>query len=197
MACRTLGRLLCPGVALSLAAALLTPASAEDRERLQRIERGEVLVDARPVAGSDIPEVTVTALIDASPESVWQIVDHCGEYQRTLLRIKSSRELSREGETVRCEVVVDTPWPLPKLHAVTVAQHVVTPQRRTRTFKLESGDYKDNAGTWTLTPWGAGRTLVEYRLHSEPLISMPASLQAMAMKSAMPDLIQKIRADVK
>jgi len=185
------------GAVVTLAAASRSPARAEEADRLQRLERGDVIVETRPVAGSELPEVTVTAVVEATPEAVWQIIDHCGDYQRTLLRIKSSRELSREGETVRCELLVDTPWPLPKLHSVTVARHVVTPQRRTRTWKLESGDYKDNAGSWTLTPWGSGRTLLEYRLHSEPLISMPASLQAMAMKSAMPDLIQRIRADVK
>jgi ribosome-associated toxin RatA of RatAB toxin-antitoxin module len=178
-------------------APLAAPAEPSSAADAQRLERGEVIVESRDIPGSEMPELTTTAIIDASIDRVWEIIDHCGDYQRTLMKVKSSRELSRTGTTVRCEIRVDTPWPLPELHVITVAEHLVSPDRRQRRWKLESGDYKENTGAWTLTPWAGGRTRVEYRVHSEPNLPVPASLQRTAMKEAMPKLIEKLRSDLK
>jgi uncharacterized protein YndB with AHSA1/START domain len=188
------------GLWLSLAILLIpTLGSAMPRtpEDLQRLEQGEAIVESRDVPGSDMPELTTTAIIDAPPARVWEIIDHCGNYQRTLMKVKSSQELSRIGTTVRCEVVVDTPWPLPELRVITVAEHIVTPGKWARRWKLESGDYIENSGSWTLTPWAGGRTLVEYRVHSEPRVSVPLALMRSAMKEAMPKLMEKLRADLR
>jgi hypothetical protein len=156
------------------------PAKA-DEDRHARLDKGEVIVEAHPVEGNDLPEAFVAAVIDAPPEHVWQIIDHCGDYMRTMVRMKYSREM---------------PWPLHNLHAVTVARHTVTPGRWERAWKLESGDYKVNQGSWVLTPWGPNRTLAEYRMLSSPNTSIPDFVQGMAMKVALPNMIAKIRSEV-
>lgn len=188
-----------PWVLTIAGAILLAPrfahADADDRDA--RLDRGEVIVETHPVDGSDLPEITAVGVIDVPPERVWQILDHCGDYARTMPRVKAARELSRQGTTVRCELVIDSPWPLPKLHSITVAEHIVEPGKWTRRWKLESGDYRENTGSWTLVPRGEGRTLVEYRLHSVPNISVPTFVQKAAMTSALPDLFKKLRAETR
>ena len=190
----TFSRLL--GAALVLAVLSARTGSAEPT-REQRLERGEILIDTHPVPGTSLPEVVVTAVINAEPGHVWPIIDQCNDYKRTLLRVKESHELSRVGTTVRCEVTIDAPWPMKDLHSISVAQHVVTADHWSRTWTLESGDYKYNGGAWTLTWWAGGRTLLEYRLHSEPKVSIPVLIQKLAMQTALPDLIKKIRSEVR
>jgi hypothetical protein len=184
----------------ALLAALLAsiPASGgAEQDRRTRLDRGDVIVELHPIAGADLPEVFVTAVIDAPPDHVWQIIDHCADYQRTMVRIKFSRELSRVGNVVRCESIVSLPWPLPDLHGITHAEHTVTPDLYKREWRIESGDYKENSGSWTLTPWAPNRTLVEYRQHSQPKVRIPVAIQDLAARYALPDLIAKLRSEVK
>jgi hypothetical protein len=175
-----------------------SPAPAEVPSELRsRLDRGEIIVEKEPLDGSSIPEVIVTAVIDAPPERVWPLIDQCGNYGQTMIHVRSSRELSRAGGIVRCESVVTLLWPLPNLHAITRAEHTVTSDRWQRVWTLESGDYKSNGGSWVLTRWGQGRTLAEYRQRSEPKVAIPAWFQNAVARYALPDLIEKIRAQVK
>jgi ribosome-associated toxin RatA of RatAB toxin-antitoxin module len=180
----------------ALLCSLAAPVRAEE-DRHALLERGEILTEMKDLAGSDLPEVTMTAVINAPPEKVWDIVSHCANYAKTMVRIKEAHELSRDGDNVRCETIFDAPWPLPNLKAVTNVKQTVAADRWVREWKLESGDYKENTGRWTLTTWAPGRTLVEYRIHSVPNISVPAALQRMGIKSALPKLVEKLREELK
>ena len=171
-------------------------APAEDVRRT-RLDRGDVLLEKHSLPDSDIPEVTVTAVIDSPPERVWPIIDHCGNYMHTMLHIAISKELTRVGPIVRCESTVSLAWPLPDLHAITRAVHTPGPDKWVRAWKMETGDYKVNEGSWTLTVWAPGKTLAEYRMHSEPNVSIPGFVQDIVANSVMPDLMNKLRAETK
>lgn len=179
---------------LFTATSLSALAAADQREKLNK---GEILTEMKDIAGTDLPEVTLSAVIDAPPEKVWDIVSHCANYSKTMVRIKESRELSRDGDNLRCETIFDAPWPLPSLKAVTNVKHTVSADSWKREWKLESGDYKFNNGSWTLTLWAPGRTLVEYKVHSQPNISVPPFMQRMGISSALPKLIEKLREELK
>jgi len=173
-----------------------TTAQAADRN--ERLAKGEILLDMKDVAGSDVPEVFVTATIAAPPEKVWSIIDQCSGYTRIMSSLKSSKELTRVGNTVRCESLAKLPWPFDDLHAVLIAEHGVTPPKRwSRSWRLESGNYKENKGSWVLTPWGEGKTLLEYHMHTVPKIPLPAFVQTPAIRAAMPEMIEKLRLLVK
>lgn len=187
---------------LRLACATLlcaAPLSALADETRARLDRGDVLVDTRPVPGSGAPHVTVRAVIDAPPAKVWPLIDRCGDYPRTMQRIKEAKELSREGGQVRCEVLLASPWPMKDLRSVNAAEHTIEPGRWRRAWKLESGDFKVNDGSWTLTPFDqqGQRTYVVYEVHSEPKSGVPGFLQEFAVRQALPGLIQHLRAQMK
>jgi hypothetical protein len=172
------------------------PSWASD-DRREKLDRGDILTETRAVPGAALPEVTMRGVIDAPPQRVWDIISHCADFHRTIYRIKESRELSRDGDHVRCETVFDSPWLMPPLRAVVTAKHTVEADRWVREWWLESGDYDFNTGRWTLMTWAPGRTLVEYRVHSQPKVSVPTRLQRLGATAGPAKLFEKLREVVK
>jgi len=170
-----------------------------DSSTRARLHRGEVIVETADVPGSSTPSVVVRGVVEVSPERVWAIIDDCENYSKNLTGLKRSREISREGEVVRVRVTVGMPFPLKDLNSLTEGVHTVEPGKRySRVWKLVEGDYHQNAGSWTLVPFDgdAGRTLVVYRLHAEPKIRIPKSIQKVVQMKAAPDIIKKLRSVV-
>lgn len=165
-----------------------------DQEK-KRLEKGDVLVAVEKAEGSGVPIATVRALIDAAPEKVWPLIDRCDDYVGVMPRITKAEELDRKGQIVRCSIRFSPPWPLSDMTSITVAQHHVGPPAWSRTWDMESGDYNRNSGHWLLHAYegDSKRTLVEYRLHSEPKVAVPGFLQEMGVKSALPDVIHQLR----
>ncbi|MBI5609367.1 MAG: hypothetical protein HY902_10865 [Deltaproteobacteria bacterium] len=177
--------------ALVLAAS--SGAAAGDVE--SRLAAGEIVLTTRSVAGCDLPEATLQAVIDAPPAKVWKLIDDCNNYSRTMLRIAESKELMRSGTTSQCMTVVDMPMPLSNLTSVSVAESVPGPPTWKRTWKLLRGDYKRNEGSWTLTNYDAEgkRTRVVYRVLADPSVSVPNYIIRKAQESTLPDMLKKIR----
>lgn len=183
---------------LALVAALAVPARAAEPSAADKtkLEAGEILIKAFQVPGSELPRAQVTAVIEAPMAKVWAVIEKCADYKRTMVRVLESEELSRAGSTVTCRTKVDMPWPFDDLEATTKATHTVEPGKSyRRAWTLVKGTYTRNEGSWTLTPWAgsADRTLVVYEVHAEPTISIPVSIQKRASRSALPDLIEKLR----
>lgn len=174
---------------------LCSPAlAAEDREA--RLDKGEVLASSENVPGTRVPLAQVEAVIHAPPEKVWAYVSDCARYSTTFQRILASRELAREGNTVTCEVTTDLPFPLADLTSVNRAVHTVEPGKRwLREWKLVSGDYDFNQGSWELVPFrgDAGRTLARYRLHAQPKVGLPQGLVQAAQERNLPGVMHRLR----
>lgn len=161
-----------------------------------KLAKGEVIVSEKEVSGYDMPRVTAVGVINAPMEKVWKIIDDCSNYTKTMTRVEESKELSRNGSKIRCKVVLDLPWPLGTLEAVTDAVHTVQPGKLyKREWKLVSGDYHYNVGSWTLEPFNGDpkRTKATYRVLVKPKISIPDGIKARAQKSALPDLFENLR----
>lgn len=159
------------------------------------LDRGEIRVETSEVAGSSVPRITVTGVIDASPAEVWAIVSDCNRYVGRMPRIEAAREVSRSGSTVICEVTVGLPFPMSDLTARTTATHTVGPPQWKREWTMIEGDYKTNDGSWILTPFqGDGnRTLAVYSVHAEPKSRVPNSIRRRAQENSMPGIIERLR----
>ncbi|MFU8803497.1 MAG: type II toxin-antitoxin system RatA family toxin [Bradymonadaceae bacterium] len=186
------------GASIVLLTVLLLPPPlyAQDKEAL---DRGEISVRTVDVAGSELPKVVVQGVIDASPAKVWELVSNCDNYVRRMPRIKAARIVERKGSTVICEVTVGLPFPISDLRATTRATHVVGPPTWSRTWTLIEGDYEKNDGSWVLTPFGddGDRTLATYSVHAIPNTSVPAWARRRAQQSSMPEIIERLRKEVK
>jgi ribosome-associated toxin RatA of RatAB toxin-antitoxin module len=188
--------------ALLLLSFLSLPPSAEAKKRAsvrERLSAGEILLKTRDIVGSDLPEVIVTAVVEAPPAQVWRIIEDCSRYKETMPRVMESVLVKKEGNVLICRVVIDTPFPLPNLEATTRAVHTVENGRWKRQWKMISGDYKQNKGGWTLSAFGEdqNRTLVVYRSAAVPDMFVPKSLQDWARKREMPGIIKRLRKEVK
>ncbi len=169
-----------------------------DAAMKSRLEKGDVIVSTEPIPGSPAPRLIVVALIDAPPEKVWPHIENPAAHEQFMPRVKRSEELWREGDENRMRTTIDMPFPLKNLTATTRGKHtVVVGERWERAWKLESGDYLSNEGTWVLTRWDANRTLVRYAAIVHPKVPIPKMIQSAVQEKAMPRMIEALRDRVK
>ncbi len=169
---------------------------AQDHKAL---DHGKIYVKSTPVKGSDIPKVVVTAVVNAPPTKVWEIVSNCDKFKSRMPRVLASKLVRKNGNTYICKVEIDLPFPLSNLTATTRAIHHTGPKRWERKWTLIKGDYSFDDGSWVLTPFGKDgkRTLVVYTVHAEPDTHIPDWVREKAQKSSLPGLIKRIRKEVK
>jgi ribosome-associated toxin RatA of RatAB toxin-antitoxin module len=174
--------------------------SAASAQDMKALERGEVLVKVQEVKGSEAPRAIVTAIIDAPPEDVWRLVSDCKRYSKIFDRIKRSKLLEQKGSEYVCEVEVELPFPFSNLVGVTRAIHTVEAGKEwRRAWTLVRGDYHTNTGSWVLKPHGADgkKTLAVYTVHADPKNAVPDWLRNKAQKSTLPDMMKRLRVEVK
>lgn len=185
------------GAVCGLALLVCAPGDAASGAK-DRYADGTIDVKLVEVKGYESPRAVVKAMIDAPPEKVWRIIGDCAGYSRTMERVSSSKLLERKGDTHVCQIEVDMPFPLGNLVAVTSAKHKAGPDEWYRKWKLVSGDYTVNTGSWVLTPYDeAGtKTMVHYQILAEPTTPIPDWLRNKAQKSSLPGMIERLRDEV-
>jgi len=187
---RTLPPIVSLALLLVASSALGSGASLEER-----LDGGEVVIKVRDVSGSPMPHVKAVGVIEAPPESVWSLVEDCNHWKTNLTRIEKAETVWRRGEDVRCKVTVDMPFPVDDLTAVTDAKHRVRGGTFQRKWWLVEGDYRVNAGSWTITSFQGrpDRALVVYEVHAEPKMSVPDFIVKAAQNQSIPRLFEKLR----
>lgn len=179
----------------------LPPSPAAAATVKERVAAGEIVVYTSPVKGSEAPAVMVKAVINAPPRKVWEVIRKCWNYSKTMPRIAASTLVKRSGNKVYCKVTVDMPFPYSDIWSITEAVHLTDHKRGrySRTWKLQSGGYKNNAGYWRLRPYedDPRRTYVIYRNHAVPKAYIPNWIRKKAQKSSMPKMIEKLRVQVR
>jgi ribosome-associated toxin RatA of RatAB toxin-antitoxin module len=186
-------------VAARIVALMMVTTSVASAQDMKALERGEVDVKIYSVKGSDAPKAVVTAIIDAAPEKVWEIIRDCRHYNKRFDRVKTSKLIEQKDNTFTCEVEIELPFPFSNLVGVTKATHTVEAGKSwKRAWTLVRGDYHVNDGSWELKPYGDGtRTLAIYKIHADPKNAVPDWLRNKAQKSTLPDMITRLRKEVK
>ena len=176
---------------LNTSPASLPPRAAD----FAALERGEVIKRVEPVKGAPVPRVRAYMLLDAPPQKMFDLIDKCGRYTQFMPRVSLSKELSRKGEVVTCQVKIKLPYYLGTLESVTRGIHTAGPKSWGRAWTLVSGTYERNVGRWTLTPYKGNPkiTLVEYVLHAIPNLSIPDVLLRKANGRAIPGMLRGFR----
>ena len=161
---------------------------------------GEIWVGRADVETDDVPTFVAYAIIDAPPAVVWQVVSHCGNYARYMPRVLVSKELSKKGDIVVCEVTIDMPFPLSDLTSITSAVHQedVKAGKYSRVWNLVKGDYDVNRGAWRLRPVDDGkRTLATYQVTAKPDIPVPTGLAALFQQGPLVRSMEALRDEAK
>jgi ribosome-associated toxin RatA of RatAB toxin-antitoxin module len=186
-------RSLAPAAALALAAALAGTAAADDGLPA----KGTVDIKSYAVAGSSTPKIVARAVMDLPPKKIWQIVSDCAHYKDHMPRVAASELVKKEGNVHTCKVTIAMPFPLSNLTGVTAAVHEESEAGMSRRWKLVSGDYKVNEGSWELTPIDktATSTLVVYTIHAEPNTSVPDFIREAAQKKTLPEMFERVKTE--
>lgn len=181
---------------MSVFAGLVALAVLADDTLDARLDKGEVVVDFETVAGVPQPAIRTVAVLEASPERVFALVDNCAGYAGLLPRVASSTESARDGGTSLCAWTVDLPFPLKDLSTHVAVTSERAPQVFTREFKQTRGDFLRNEGTWRLTPFRGepNRTRLEYRLLVAIDTIVPSGFVRSGQMGGMNDLVANLRA---
>ena len=190
--------------ALALGAAYSISAQADPGPKLPpvpaEVMAGEIWVGRADVETDDVPTFVAYAIIEAPPDVVWQVVSHCGNYARYMPRVLVSKELSRQGDIVVCEVTIDMPFPLSDLTSITSAVHRedANTGAYSRVWNLVKGDYAVNRGAWRLRAVDGGkRTLATYQVTAKPDIPVPTGLAALFQQGPLVRSMEALREEAK
>ena len=174
-------------LAATIGAMSLTPAQ---RDALQR---GEVLVDARPDAGAQGGEVHAAIQITASPARVFAVMTDCEAALRFVPHLRECVVLERDPQG-RSEVIAhvsDLGWYMPASRYTFRATY---DPPRTVEFAHVAGDFRENSGRWDLLPQpGGGATLVTYRVRVVPRAPVPEWVVRVALRRELPRLLEALR----
>lgn len=178
---------------LLLLLAAADPLAVTDAERA-RLDRGEVLIANEPAADKIGRVASARAVIDAPPDQVWPLVWDCARFTQTMPSIAKSEMLERTDDSTVCRVVADLPFPFADLTSKTRAVLEVQPGVCwRRSWKLIEGDYTVNEGSFTLVPWGQGKTLASYRIDARPKVPLPEWLLTQIQSDRLPQMMKLIR----
>ncbi|MEP7125353.1 MAG: SRPBCC family protein [Byssovorax sp.] len=180
-----------------VAVVLVAAPGASDAAPSALPAKGEIELKTYSVPGSTIPRIVLRTVMDLPPKKIWQIVSDCGHYKEHLPSIVSSEILKRSGNTDICKVTYSMPFPFSNLTGVTESVDEVSEAKMVRRWKLVSGDYRVNDGSWEITALDAAgkSSLVTYSIHVDPTISVPDFIRDRAQKKTLPEILQRIRAE--
>lgn len=178
---------------LLLLAAAGDPLAVTDAERA-RLDRGDVLVTSRQAADKVGTVATARAVIDAPPDKVWPLVWDCSRFVRTMPSIAKSELVEHKENTTLCHVVADLPFPFSDLTSLSRAVlEVEEGVQWRRTWKMVEGDYTVNTGSFTLVPWGQGKTLATYQIDARPKVPLPDWMLAKIQTDRLPEMMARLR----
>lgn len=160
---------------------------------------GQVQISVVSVPGSKTPKVVARAVIAEPPRKVWAVVSDCAHYAGRLPRVKKARLVKQVGNKHTCEVTLAMPFPFSDLTAVTESTHEESEAGMSRRWTLVSGDYVVNNGSWEVRPADATGTtsIVTYSVQAEPTTPLPDVVRERAQRTALPELIDRVRAEAK
>lgn len=193
-------RFLAFGIALGAACGAYAESGPKLPPVPAEVMKGEIWVGRADAESDDVPTFVAYALIDAPPKMVWQVVSHCGGYASYMPRVLASRELSKEGDIVVCEVTIDMPFPFSDLTSVTRAVHRAdaTSGQYSRVWNLVKGDYDVNKGAWRLRAVENGtRTLATYQVTAKPDIPVPTGLAALFQQGPLIKSMEALRRETR
>lgn len=157
--------------------------------------KGTVEIKTYSVAGSSVPKIVARSVVDAPAKKLWAIVSDCARYKERMPRVAASELVKKDGNVHTCKVTISMPFPLSNLTGVTEAVHTESETQMTRKWKLVSGDYKVNDGSWEVKAIDGGQSLLVYSVHAEPNSNVPEWIREAAQKKTLPEMFDRVKAE--
>ena len=145
------------------------------------MERGDTLLDQRDVPDTGIKFTTISGVVDAPPEAVWELFQDANEFRRFLWLVGESEELNRRGGKRRFRLLVEID-PFSRLvtgniNMVAEVEEIIDYEAgvwRAEYNATEESNVKRAYGSWEIEEFGSGRSLVVFTLFVD--MGLPAAL---------------------
>jgi len=159
-----------------------------DRERLQRLESGEVIVEPQ-TASTEGASVVAWILIRAPVERVWETIISCEQAERFVAGLQMCEVLEETGDYALIRQVVDKGWSTPKLDYTFSTRR--EPYKR-MDVELASGNLRKLKGDWMFEPVNGG-VVLQHRLELRPPVPVPRWLVRRNLRRDLPAMLTCIR----
>ncbi|MCB0218177.1 MAG: hypothetical protein KDH09_00660 [Chrysiogenetes bacterium] len=157
---------LCAALFLGACAKGAPEAGSADWNR--RLERGDVIIDARDIPSTGLKLATVTAVVDAPPPVVWEVFQDAGEFRRFLYQVKDSAELERRDGNRYFRISIE-----PDALARMVTGDITFTAEISEVVDTQAGVWRGDFtgiegnvervyGAWRLETYSNNRTLVQF-----------------------------------
>ena len=169
--------------------AVLTP------ENITRVEQGDMVVikkGAKDAEGHSMGRGRVIALIDRSPDAVWQVLIRAEEYPQFMPRLVSMQRYYDNGNQVGLKETI-------KVLFSTISYHVMLtldPASHTLSWHLDhtkENDIRDTTGSWTVRPHGEGKSLVVYSVAVDSGMHVPRPIESFFFNKDFPGVVRALK----
>lgn len=170
------------------------PVHAEPSADLQRLEKGQVVVQEKASTVKGVPAVEARILINNPPEKVWPVVTDPARLMESEPKVKKIRVLSKQNnrQDVEFNVLMTKLFPV---FSYVLRQELKQPHEVT--FNRLSGSFKHISGAWRLIPAENGKkTILSYTLQLDPGPLIPKSLLINAVKADLPTMMRNARKSI-
>ncbi len=168
--------------------------ASEKHSRTKELGHSDVAIIEKPVVKiekrGDRSYVVGTVLIDAKPESIWDVLVDYPHAPKVFKNLKSCEVVGQRGSVKLVRQLVNTGSPI--RFDYTVALLEKKPYRIE--WSRDSGSFKEVTGTWQLEPLESGmQTRVTYSIFIDGGMFLPPWLLTPQLKGYLPVVLDALR----
>jgi len=159
---------------------------AKGLSHMMKLEKPAVKIEKR----GDRNYVVGTVLIDATPESIWNVLVDYPNAPKVFKNLKSCEVVGQRGAVKLVRQIVNTGSPIKFDYVVALVEK----KPYSIEWARESGSLKEVTGTWQLEPVELGRrTRVTYSIFIDGGIFLPPWLLTPELKGYLPVVLDALR----
>ncbi len=174
-------------IVLTMVSTVAAPAEP-DTDLSLRLGKGEIVL-LNADSGKSGGSAHVQALVQASAQSVWNVITSCEHSFAFVDGLKQCQVIEDDGRRALVHQVVKKGWLFPTQDFI--FESLREPYHDIR-FNLVEGNLKAMEGRWQFTETPEG-VLIDYSIRVRPGVPVPGFIVSWVMRKGMPDLIACIR----
>ncbi len=167
-------------------------------EQRRDILGGKKVAELMSVEAGGSTEAVAVALMDSTPERLFEIITENERFAEFMPYVKASRvEQLGDGSIINHQYL-SLPFPITDRYYSVRIVNSIRGEGAERvwesawTYVQGSGNINETRGAWILTEGGPGKTLVLYRVFTDPGGLIPLWAYNLATRQSLPDLLESV-----
>jgi hypothetical protein len=167
-------------------------------EQQREVLGGKKVAELMPVGADGTTEAVAVALMDSAPERLFEVLTANEKFAEFMPYVKASRAERQADGSIINHQELSLPFPIADRHYSVRIVNSVTGEGAERvwesawTYVQGSGNINETRGAWVLTEGGPGKTLLLYRVFTDPGGLIPRWAYNLATRQSLPDLLDSV-----